>query len=482
MNLFALNGGSLNGVPRLVVAAVATFACTAALSASATRAQDALAPLSSGAQFVATATHTRNASTTFDATASVYVSASHNKAASVLISGTAGLQAFVLRQQTAEAQFSASANLVVIPASTLGSSNLAGTAALVANATKIQPGVSSLESAASVTITTTPVVTRMVQANALSGAASIRVEPQFNGVTWSYSDVVATASFAAADSGLAIRNAQAYIECVSSLSIVATHIKPGGSALSADGTFINADAFIQKPVDVAFVASANVTAEGGIARMGEASATGAASIALSPVVIHGSSASVVATGANVVATAIATRNATALSAQSGCELVAAGARVLVPSASAVCEATLDASAVVSVTASIQTLAGAATLDADALVTRMVVANAVTGTAQITASCVHWQSAIAACAGSSAMTATANRLANCFADVSATSNLGAVAVRVLAPVASIECSATILADTTTNADSYDPPERTFVRVASQVVFLRPENFTEFKRAA
>ena len=104
--------------------------------------------------------------------------------------------------------------------------------------------------------------------------------------------------------------------------------------------------------------------------------------------------------------------------------------------------------------------------------------------------------------SSDVAASARVLPPSFATVDCSSDVAAIALRVRTAEAAVDCGVTIapaplriamveasidgaaeiFADTVSNPDSIDPPERTFVRPPVEAAFIRPEQETYFRRAA
>lgn len=377
MNLFALNGGTLNGsAARVLIYAAAAFACSADVSAAGVRQQDALAPLSSGAQFEASATCTRNGAAEFTSEGWLYPTASHTHVADSYIVGFADVQAFVLRQQTGQAYFEGAASVVAIPASVLGGASATASAGVSAEATKIQPGISDVSTTAVVVISVEPTVTRMVTAN-MPCSAGVRVEPAINGVAYSYADFTASGELTAA--GVSYPVDAAILYAVADVEVVATHIHAGvGESIDVTAEF-SSDGVLQQSALAHVNGYAGASADGFLIKLAFA---------------------------DVLAQATSTP-----------------------------------------VASLTHLSAISVFDGQAFVSA---------------------------------TGEAVRMAS-VDSVGCTSDVSAWAIRVHAAATDVQASADFIASAITNADSYDPPGRTFIRQAS-ATFIRPYAFIEFKRVA
>lgn len=224
MNLTSLNGGLLNGLGFSVVLATAAISCSSEVSAFATRQQDALAPTYSYADVSASAIVFKSPFADIDGAGELYPSASQQFAATANLSCTAQITAFVLRKVIAESSLGGSADIVAIPASTLGSAASSGEASVSAEATRVQPGNSSGQGVAAVDITTAPLITRLVYAD-ISGTAALRVETRINGIQEAYGNPRGTSDVSISDTLLRISSAE--IVCTSDIDAAATVVQFG---------------------------------------------------------------------------------------------------------------------------------------------------------------------------------------------------------------------------------------------------------------
>lgn len=278
MNLFTLNGATLNGrAGALVLAAAAAIAASGSVSANASRGTLATAGVSSGAQVTADVSYIPNGRAGLAGQAAILAIPTHIQGANAGMAGTAQVVAFLLREIQASVDVLGTAEIQAIPASVLGSSSVSGAATLVSQATKVQPGRAGLNSVASVTITPAPVVTRYVAARITAGAQG-RVETTINGVQEAFAPVAGTVSIALVDTAMARRMAVAQILATTEISPVATKRQPGEAAVPAIAAFMNTDPFIAIGADATIAAGSSITANGVRVRTAGAASTGASSV------------------------------------------------------------------------------------------------------------------------------------------------------------------------------------------------------------
>lgn len=464
MNLFTINGALLNGTRLAAVAATATLVCSASLSANAGRIQDALFLSPVQATVVAQATHIQSGvSVPIAGQANVYVASTHTQQAASSLTGSSDLRVFVIRKQIGEAYLSGSSSLIVIPASTLGNATIAASVGVISNATKIQPGRSVLDTAAHVNITAEPVVIRYVASHVLTGTGRIRVEPAINGVAWSYVDINCTGGLGIQTIGLVDRKAAATLTSTAQINSLATHIKPG--TVTPTGTAsvtMTVDPFILKGSLVEAVCSASATAQGTLRRMGVLALTGQASIQARATQFFGSSratligSSVVSaddqmyrkvvaqiTGGTAQISATALRTQIALSNLTGTGVVQPVARRTTYG-----QASFTGLAISLIATPTQTIRQGQAL--------------VSSTGLLATSPLVFRTGVASFTGNVLITSEADVF-----KMGAVNILGTVHVD---------------ADVLSNANSIDPPERTFTRPFVQTEFVRPFVEYEFRRAA
>lgn len=460
MNFHALNGAPLNGSRVGAILAAATILCSATVTAVGVRQRDALAPSSSSAQFTATALVTRAGGADFGGSAGFDSSTIHTQAAAADLGGTASIQAFVLRESLGFAEFICTANITAIPASILANSLVDPSASLVAEATKVQPG-RSLAPASGALVSADPVVTRYVTASALLCQADLNVEPSVNGVAYSYAKISASGDLAAVADGLVMRPGSAWLMSSAQMSVVETHVKPGVAAFAAIGAILAGEPHIEVASIAAIDCASSVTAAAVRQLRPVAILAGAANISAPARQRHGSAAATVAGSAAFAAIGLARRPATSQTLSASADLLAAGTREAVPFAD------LHGSAVIVAAPWRITYA----------------ASSPTGTADINAaSDITIREAAADIDCGVAIEDEAVREAVGVAAMACSAELVAIGARLVQGFALLDAEARIAADTVTNPEAVDPPERSFVRPRTEVVYIRPVQETEFRRAA
>ena len=464
MNRFALNRATLNGVTYALVLASASFACSAAVSAAATRQADALAPASSAAYITAAAQVTRYVSAVFDGVGGLYPQVTHTQAASATLQGNADISAYVLRSVLAEATVYADCNLVAIAASTLGQAQSSGSAQLIADATRVQAARSDALGAGGVALSVAPTIIRLPTVSVQAGA-SLRAEPSIWQIAAPYTlhsayvDMPSGAELVA--SALATRPGMATLGGVATVAAVANVQQPGGASA---------------PCTAGFTAEAATWAlTGSYIRFGTAEITAQATRTVVP--------------AALTLDGTATFTGAALQNHSGSAPLAGSAAVLAQptvtqhlqaSLATTCDATATALRVLNTLAD---FTGDVAIVVQAL--RTVYAQGVTVSSSASLAALADQTirvGEAGPQGQAELQAQALVLRMVQADVAGTAELTAQALRLLPAAASTGGTAEILADTITNAASVDPLERTFVSPLRSTAFVRSFIETEFKRAA
>jgi hypothetical protein len=259
MNLFSLNGGTLNGFAgALVIAGAASIAASCSISVAATRQQDALAPTSSGANVTASATKIVRPVAAISCDSELVSTPTHIHLVGSNAAGSVGIVAFVRRVVSGESVFVGSAEMQVIPASVLGEASTSGTASLIAVATKVQPGNANATASGNAVNNTEARVTRFVEAP-ITGSVFVRVETQINGIQEGFSEPNATASFIA--SPVVLKISEAVIECTAESSANPTHVHPGLAQTIGLSLVVIADPGLLISPSVSFSGSANVLAD-----------------------------------------------------------------------------------------------------------------------------------------------------------------------------------------------------------------------------
>lgn len=278
MNLFTLNGATINGrAGVLVLAAAAAIAASCSVSANASKGLLATAGVSSGAQVTAGVSYIPNGRAGLAGQASLLATPTHIQAADAQLQGTSQIVAFLLREIQASVDVLGTAEIQAIPASVLGTAAIDGVSTVVPEATKVQPGRAGLDSIAGVSITPAPVVTRYVAANVTAGAQG-RVETTVNDVQEAFAPVAGTAQITLVEVAAVQRMAVAQILCTTEIAPVATKRQPGEAAVPAIAAFMNTDPFIAIGADAAIVAGSSITANGVRVRTAGAASIGASSV------------------------------------------------------------------------------------------------------------------------------------------------------------------------------------------------------------
>lgn len=254
MNLFALNGASINGIAALlpIVQAEANIAASASVTAGATYIHEALASGSGIASVSASATRTTYGAASISCEGNAYASQTLIHAAESDVAGFAEIQAYVTRVIYGEATLGGVASFVAIPASILGASDITAGAALSATATRITHGAASIS--ANVEFASDGQCFRMAAAD-VQGAAEFRPEGVFNGGHDGFCNVEATAEIAPFDAGIVIRQIGADIDGSATCSGSATLSLFGGSSIQT-----SAEISVSPVVVLAGVVSATATA------------------------------------------------------------------------------------------------------------------------------------------------------------------------------------------------------------------------------
>lgn len=281
MNLFTLNGATINGrAGVLVLAAAAAIAASCGVSANASRGVLATAGVSSGAQVTADVSYIPNGRAGLAGQASLLATPTHIQAADAQLQGTSQIVAFLLREIQASVDVLGSAEIQAIPASVLGTASIDGVATVVPEATKVQPGRAGLDSIAGVSITPAPVVTRYVAANVTAGAQG-RVETTINDVQEAFAPVAGTAQITLVEVAAVQRMATAQILATTDIAPVATKRQPGRADVPAIAAFMNTDPFVAIGADAAITAGAALWADGVRVRTAGATSAGASTVSAS---------------------------------------------------------------------------------------------------------------------------------------------------------------------------------------------------------
>lgn len=281
MNLFTLNGATINGrAGALVLAAAAAIAASCGVSANASRGALATAGVSSGAQVTADVSYIPNGRAGLAGQASLLAAPTHIQAAGADLQGSAQVVAFLLREIQASVDVLGAAEIQAIPASVLGTASIAGVANVVPEATKVHPGRAGLDSIAGVSITPSPVATRYVVAHITAGAQG-RVETTINDVQEAFAPVAGSARITLVEVAAVQRMATAQILATTEIAPVATKRQPGRADVPAIAAFMNTEPFVAIGADAAITAGAALWADGVRVRTAGATSAGASTVSAS---------------------------------------------------------------------------------------------------------------------------------------------------------------------------------------------------------
>ncbi len=427
MNLFSINNAAINsgGTSRVVSATVTGIVCGALMSVT-------------GAHLLAAETNVEPNVASITATAEkhhpgianllggiqIQAVPTHKHAIEANITGTAQATSFVIHEVDGFSNIVAGATTLAT-AGKLGDVNLAGSAAISADATRIQNGLSdAVVGTASVVNTIAGVTTRFVEANLVgSGNVTSGYRVLSGGTTTHYSgtDTVGTANIATINPVFSVTTS---IPCSADTDVTPFVIQNGNVNLEVDSSLGIAEAFISIVSTTNLGASAEMVAEGVITRVSESTAgSGTANILASALQKHQGFADVATSCAVVSVFPTHTLSASADITHS-INIVATSGRILTPEAELICSGTC-----VIKNTKVQT-----------------VSHLVTGSSNLIAQ--------------SNAAVIGNLLHDGFVNLS--------------------CSGVLYADTIANPESLDPPERTFTRPASIVDFNRPADTFEFRR--
>ena len=328
MNFHVLNGATLNGSRVGAILAAAAILCSASVSVVGAKQQDALAPTSSSCQISASAIRVSGAQAALLTEGLLAASPRQTRAAIADAGGSASVRAFVLREASGFSVVNCTASVVAIPASTLGSSSISGGASLASEATKIQHGRAFAQAGCAVDASGI-VVTRYVLSDGGPCAATLRIEPAINGVSYSYTDIKASGGINILAVGLVSRNVRASIYGSMDAVASATHIKPGSGTVETVGALFVASPHIEAVSRASAEAACVVTASGDRVLKPMASASCSSIVSATARQRHGSSAAAAACSASLSA-AGQVRRVGRLTGSGSAEMSAAAVRIIAP--------------------------------------------------------------------------------------------------------------------------------------------------------
>lgn len=229
MNSYALNGSALNGATFVPLAGSATFDNYVNVAVAGTRVVNASATCDGYAGFTATGLRTAGVAATIDGYVNIVNAPKFIQAASATFDGYGDLRATVLRSVPGTANFDGHASFIAIPASTLGSANITGSATITATGTRVQPGAASA-SAGSLAFTPTGKVTRYVSAS-VNAAVDMRVEAQKNHAIDGFATFAGVLGITVPDIGIVFRQSPATFDGYLDIPANPTYIFTSGATL-----------------------------------------------------------------------------------------------------------------------------------------------------------------------------------------------------------------------------------------------------------
>jgi hypothetical protein len=234
MNLHAINGAPINGgVGVRLISAAAAFVCNVSINANPTRTTPANASARGTVSINTNPTRTTFAGSTLNGQVHVLVVPTLIKTAAAAVNTSAEIKAFVLRVVQAEANITGFGSMTAIPASVLGRADVAASATVLADATKVQPGRADGLCVAELAVFAK--VTRYVRAS-ITATAKVRPEASVNGVHDAAAAITASAEISHADFGGVIRYVEAEMDCRAETVAVGTTEQPGEAhALAVSG-------------------------------------------------------------------------------------------------------------------------------------------------------------------------------------------------------------------------------------------------------
>lgn len=506
MNRFVHNGATLNGggIAGLVLA-TALILCSAGVSATAIRVVSTQATVSADATVtpVATYNHTTAAANAPCEGILTPVPTHIHKGVSTL-GGDVNILAYVQRQVDSSVTFNAVADIIAVVASTQGSAALTNGATLTAGAVRIQPGSSNAAGSCQITITPQPTVTRNAIAP-VSGQASVRVEATLNNKVDAYSDISGTANVTVV--GLAVRCTTALFDTYATSTATGTLIQPGSSVAAGAGVVIIGEPAIEATLISYLTGSAEILAVGVVNQAAIVAIDGVAAFLPAAVQQHSTNSNVTA---GVVVTAVATSTYKTESTGSGdCSITVESTRVAMGEAAVSGAVDITANLNIKVLANVDFLGSAAigSIAEDLNTRRKAGEGSLLAKATVTALCsrvlfadvvlpgeativcipditIRQGTSVVTTSAEASGEATLTRHGQAFS--TGVADVAPVATRITNVTAAepvvVNATASVFADTIANPTSLDPEERTFIRPASVVEFIRPFIETEFKRAA
>ena len=477
MNLFALNSNAINGTSVSIIAVSANLLASTAATVVATRVQTTNVVLTGTATLVALQTHTLAAAADVLSLASLQAMGSAQLSASAQASCSAGFIASVLRMVPAEASLLCRAEFSAIPASQLGAANLAARSVFSARATHVKPG--AVSALMSVQTTASALATRQVAAQLVT-QAQLRSEAQQNKAVDGFADLAPSIQIGVPDVG--IIRALAYADVTASvIGLVQGTQERQGSVDAACLAEVVADSNVFAIVG-SFLRSGLATIIADPIRVVLPAVTATATVSTSAAMLQNHVGNAQVTGtANTSATGLLLIGGVSVSVSAATKTIVADATVIKN-----VEADITVAAATSAVAILRyfvsaDLRAAAQTNASGTVLRMASAGlSCVGLASVNGLLTQYGAALVSGKANLSTTALAARMVA--ATVSGRAAVSPFAVALLPGRAAMASSAALVADSRTNAEALDPPERTLMRPFTDRVMYRPYTERTLRRAA
>lgn len=468
MNFSVANGAVANGASTSAyINAEATVSASVSIPAPVGEfLRFGTAAAAGGASVVATGTHVLAATVTAAAVSECYADPTLTSQLQASVAANCSVTAFTLRDVYATADIDVAATVVAIAAEALGVATAAVSAAIVPTATRVQFGTAP--AAGSVSIAAVESLRTAYVDAEVTATTSVYVESGVNGVYEAFG-AATTAAVVSLDALLTHRTTLAFcdLDNAAEAAVVSggTRIQHATSAVSA-ATSMAATGRKLSDLTATAACAVGVTAVATRAQPAEAATvTAGASVSLQEAnVVYHARAQVVAAAA-IVATygAIRPGRATAVCAVTVSAVQAV--RKLVPTAAITVAGVSTAQAAQTVRQGTATAGATAAASGTAVAYKMAQSNVIDATAAFSGTPVR----------RAQTTALVDTAAGCTIASSG-------AVRLVLPTVTAAVGVSIVADSVSNPESYDPPERTFIRPGVTFTFTRPEQQFEFSRPA
>lgn len=476
MNLFSLNSSALNGSPVSVIQASAAFSCSAGFSAEGTRVVTTQVNISASAAVIAGAIQIHATDVALIGHGMVRATPKHYQAGSAGFVCGSSITAYVLRTVQGDAVFACNAMFSAIPASLLGSASFAASANLTAEATQVRQG--SFSASCNAAVTAAPYVIRNAAAN-IDAIASVRSEPQQNNAIDGHGDFGCTAQISVPNTGIMLRKGSVAFDAPAGFSSAPAIITQGGAQLACTAEMLLSPQIVALTGAYFRWGTASVIAGGVRVVLPEAAITAFAQVQAGSTQTHAAEGSLECS-AQVVA--LSTRTVDGGAVLQGTASIPDVAATVARMADVAISGNADMVVTAALNQAAASVVGSsAELFATATVLRMAQADP-TGNCSVAAAGMRAVMAEVQIGAGAEIVAfpVAVRMAQVSASASATvlanSRIHAIGA------ANISGTAEVTADIRSNAESFDPPERTLRRPYTERTMYRPYTERTIRRAA